>query len=262
MAAMRTLARLSWLVPCVALAALGLLERAGAQPPAGLVLGLLLLAVVFGALIALVVRRRGDEPARQQALLGLGANAAVALILGLAALAGVRARSQTEAQMARIRQSVLEQMVAGGWSGAIQVGNARFLAAEMNRGELKEVLSRTFRQPFTLVLMAVDNRQGQHDMVLDLSHVKVLYNDGRQDPGIDRATIMASTERTDEDVRKHAAPYRVAKGQRFENALAFLPPGTDLKNVAGLEIRVNGGAVMMPGRWLSAADKQAMKRGR
>jgi len=257
------LARASWLVPAIALAALGAIdhfgERLSFQLPARILLPVVLLAMTVGTACAVIVLVRGGVLLRRQARFGLGVNVTVGAMLALAALAGARARDRAELEANRLKQSTSEEMARAGWLGSAQVAGARLFAVEMNHGGLKESVTKSFHQPFTLVLMGVDNRQGVDDLVLDLSQVQVLFPDGQALQPLDRAQVIASAAPNDASAHAHALPYRVPRSTSFDRALAFLPFDADLERASGLVVQVNGAPLVIRGRWLSAEEKRAMR---
>jgi hypothetical protein len=260
--AFRALAHASWLLPCAGLAVLGLVDRLApptrVAPPLALILG----TVGAGATLALIARARGSAGMRREALLGLGANALVLVVMMTAVLAGQRARANAQEEAGRLKLAASTALSdEAGWSGTGGDGPVRLFAAQIDaRNELARAVARSFNQPFTLVLVGVDNRAGTTDVTLDLSQVGIKLADGTVHAGLDRALLFAGARSRDREVQRHAAPYPVTRGTALSHAFAFLAPDEAMQDATELVVQLNGRPVVLRGRFVSAAEKQARRR--
>jgi hypothetical protein len=226
---------------------------------AGLALGAAALAFVWSGAIALVRRS-----VRIQLVAGLGISAAVFAAAGIAL-----ARGRADARTQRERTAKVEALAnAGvqefpGWVGRVAEGGVVLFATQLDpQSPLGQMIVRTFSRPVVPVFIGVDNRAGTTPMTLDLSRVMLELEDGSKRPLPPRAEVLATAQGPEREsvLAQHGGIYQIPAGGRLGNAIVFADPSAPLAHTVALRIRIDGRAARIPGRFLSAAEKNALRR--
>ena len=253
----------SWAVPCLGLAALGLIDKAGLvkSSPAAFAPGVLALGV-FGlaaALLVLFLARRAPI-LRRRGVFALCANATLLAVVLCAFVVGSWRRESALANTAQQAKGV--SIAAGehpGWYGTIELTGARLYAMEIASGSaLGKQLASLFPKVLTLCAFGVDNRGGQRDLEVDVSKVMVTFADGTTRKGLDRIAVLSAALRDKEGaLATHVGPYLVPVGRNLKNGLIFLSALQPLDHAVGLTFLVNRERQTLSGRYLTAQDKRA-----
>ena len=151
-----------------------------------------------------------------------------------------------------------------GWNGGTTVGAASVYAFEIDPGsDLARIMLRSFDEPFRLVVFGVDNRAGDHEVTLDLEGARLRRLGGGVTEAVPRATLLAHAPSAESSlVQTQLAPTRVPGGARFDGMLAFFARGESLQNVQGIEVKVDGAARTVTGKYFTLDAKRAIDASR
>ena len=224
-----------------------------------LALGASAAALVWTAAVALI-----RPAARLQLVAGAGVSIAVLAAAGIAAARG-RADAQTQSEKTAQVQALANAGVQEfpGWVGRLADGGVVFFATQLDgQSPIGRMIAQTFSRPVVPIVVGVDNRGGAAPIALDLGAVILELDDGSKRPLPARADILAAAQGPEREavLAQHGGAYQIPAGGRLGNAMAFADPSSPLAHAAAIDISVNGRMVRIPGRFLSAAEKQAMRR--
>jgi len=256
------LARLSWAIPCVGLAILGLLVYSEAmRPPPEVQLAVVVFSAVIGlfaAIAALLVSRRrqtSDTNAQQgrrtgEALLG-GACCAITLaLLGTGVLAGSAEKSRKDQTVANAAGFGQEVLASAGWYGAVEIApNTRVFAREVpNTTYMGVAFASNFVTPFGLMIVGASNG-GKAPIEIDLATVEIESQGGKRFSPLERGKILSEARQGRAELQQaHGGPYQVLPGRSLGNGWLFLPPDMNLAQIDALVLRVNGEPIRVEGR--------------
>jgi hypothetical protein len=259
-------AKLSYGLPALGLALLALFDKLEVTTPSveqrvwfGAIVALGGLAAAGGVIVALRRGRRDDGRAKRLALAGLAVNTLVLLLMSTALLAGLDEQETRDLEATKMKQ--LGQAAAhesAGWVGGGEVHGAQIFAFEIDpAGPLGQLFRSGLALPCQVLGLRIDNSRGAATLTLDLSAPVLTRTDGSHpNQPLARSNVLASaTHGRDELMAGHAAPYRVAPGERRTNGLLFLPAEEATQSLASVTVLVNGEPVRLAGRYLSAGDK-------
>lgn len=259
-------ARASWLVPTVVLVPIGIQERLPRSvvpsPPlmiaaagAAALLGLLL-----GAMVLVVTRRTAElstelPPAvRTDALVGTVASAIVLVVVAVADVSGAATMREAQRTLESTTTAALHD--APGWNGGAALGTTVIEASSLDRRtQASKVMTHSFDGAFRVLLLFIDNRAGDHDVVVDLDSVRVRLAGGAVRPSLTRDELRAHLKSGEVPP---LGTIRVPAGKRFERAETFFAEDITFRDAEAVELRIDGAPVLLQGRYFTVPEKRAI----
>jgi hypothetical protein len=266
-------AKAAWVAPVVALA-LGCVSSTmrGANSNhtmaivIGAVNGLLIIAGFVMAIVAFFgVKRYGAAGIVAPAIVGLIINLIFIGAAGALFFYGQRAVTArtTAARAVAARpmipfsspQSSLRQT---GWFGAaLQPGNVTITLVSMKDGHADtSALRSALKNDASLMIIAIDNRNGATPAILDTRNAQLVFADGRNVTSLDPATVAQPAE-----VAGLSPPFRVEPGGLVEGKILFIPPDLDLAKLQLIRLTLSGAQIEVPGRIFTADEKTRLVQG-
>jgi hypothetical protein len=240
----------AWALPLAALLVLGLSDRVTWLLPASRPQShsFLTLASAVGAVGVAVgiaaLRTRLEAPARRRVVAGTAASGSMLLVVVVAAIAGSVSGKQTEAELKAATDSALAS--APGWNGGAMIDGAGVFAFEIDGSTaLAKLLLRPYDTPYRAMLFGVDNRGRDRESVLELEGARVGHASGA-------ITVAALA----------VAPVRVPARERLDGVPVFFAPAESWLDVAWIEVRLDGVARRIPGRYFTLEQKRAIDAAR
>jgi hypothetical protein len=223
-----------------------------------------ILLIVGGFALAIVafcgIKRYGPVGLLAPAIVGLCINL---LFLGTMGYFIYFARSRAVAKVAAARalaarpwvpftspQSSLRQR---GWVGVggADGGNARITMFSMDDSHADaRALRSGFKSDASVIILGIDNRNGQSQAVLDTRNAQLVFSDGRRVSALDPTVVLQPP-----DLVSLSPPFRVPPGGLVEGKMLFIPPDLDLSKLELIRMTLSGAPIDLPGRIYSAAEK-------
>ena len=225
---------------------------------AWLALGASAVALLWSVVVAFV-----RPAARMQLVAGTGVATAVLAAAGIATARG-HADAQTQSEKTARVQALANAGVQefSGWVGRIADGGVVMFATQLDQqSPIGQMIAHTFARPVVPIVIGVDNRGGAAAISLDVTSVILELDDGSKRPLVDRKAILASAQGPEREavLAQHSGLYEIPAGGRLGNAIAFADPQAPLARTVAIDLVANGHAVRIPGRFMSAAEKQALR---
>ncbi len=266
---MSAAARASWLVPTAALVIVGghesLPRTAVTSPPwllavaaASAVIGLVLGVTALG-----VARRKAELPrsVRANALVGALASAFALVVVAAAGACGSAAMREAQGTLESATAVALRN--APGWSGGGALGATSIVASSLDRrSQASKVMTHPFDRKFRVMLLSVDNRSGDHEVVVDLESVRARVAGGALRSSLPREHLLAHLRSGEDPSRLVVGTVRVPAGERFDRGQVFFDEDVTLRDAEAVELRVDGATLLVPGRYFTLAEKQAIDAAR
>lgn len=213
--------------------------------------------VVLGAAVLGLTQRAASRvpSVRAHALGGAVASALVLAVVGVADATGEAAMREAQRTLEDTTAKALRD--TPGWNGGATLGNAAIVASTLDRrSQASKVITHPFDRPFRAMLLTVDNRAGDHDLVVDLDRVRVSVG-GAMKPSVPRAELRLHCTKGDCS-QVGVGSVRVPAGSRLERAAVFFGEEVNFKDVDSAEVQVDGAAVSLQGRYFTVAEKKAI----
>jgi hypothetical protein len=272
-------AKVSWMAPLVGLL-LGCCIVGAAVKGSPVLTGVLailqLLLILAGlglGIFALTgVKRNGPEGILVPSIVGMSLSGVIVLLGVIGAVMQASGRGPAggasrvaNAVAAADAQRIGQQMAAGaGWMGVAQHKGATIVLITMSDGTpVVEELLQQLGTPVTVAVLGVDNSNAAGSFTVDPTGGRVDLVDGTSQPLPDMAQALG-TMKADRDgaLRRFSPPFPVEPGQRVEDKLVFLPPGTNPDNIVAVSIKIDGRMRKLTGKMLSAGERQQLMQGR
>jgi hypothetical protein len=213
-------------------------------------------AIALGWSAAMWLRRREEF-----AQLAPGLVAAL-LVFATAGLGYWRGRADAQVYGGGAAQGDADVDRFGGWIGQTTSEGVRYFAFEHAAGTaIAQKIQAMFERRFIALLVSVDNRGGKTAVELDVSDARLEPASVGNGAVLPRAAVLDSA-RGSRDVayQLHGGRYVVKPGERLSDGLVFVDPARVLDRVTGLTLTANGKPLTIPGRFYTAAEKQAVRR--
>jgi hypothetical protein len=265
-------AKAAWVAPLIAIM-LGCLTSTirEANPTIAIVIGvtngLIILAGFVMAIVAFLgVKRYGPA--------GIIAPAIVGLLINLVFIGGFASfffytRSRMVARTSAYRaaaarvvtpfsspQSSLRQT---GWLGAatFRPADVTITLVWMQDSHADTRAERsTLKNDASIIVVAINNREGVAPAVLDTRNAQLVFADGRNVRALDAAAVLHPA-----DAASTSPPFIVAPGGLVEGKVIFIPPDLDLTKLELIRVTLSGTKVEIPGRIYTAEEKTRMIEG-
>ena len=267
-AVVEALAGASWLLPTSALLLLGFSERGGAilerTAIGSSLLGVLALVaagagLVLGVFAWLLGRRAvAHPPRRRRALLGIFTSGCALTVVAIASVSGARSGES----LRRVTDRALHD--SPGWNGGLAIDGALVLAMEVGAGsELAWRLLGPYDRPYRVMLLAVDNTRGQHEVVLSREGAVLRSNGGEPIRALAPADLLArATDSQRAVVEEEVAPVHVPVGDRIDGVKLLFEATASFRDAHALDLRIDDAMRTIPGRYFTLEEKRAIDRER
>ena len=149
-----------------------------------------------------------------------------------------------------------------GWFGVLQHRGATItLVSIADSSALATEIRSNLQTPVSILVLGVDNSSGGDGFDIDPSGGTVHFTDGTSQPLPDVTAVLRSARsERQQAVRAFAPPFTVYPGRQLTGKFVFVPPGTDAKTIARVTIKIDGQKIDIPGRYLTAEQKQALHK--
>jgi hypothetical protein len=253
---MSAAARASWLVPTAALALVAIHEQLP-RTTVPLLLGAASISAVIGLILG-VVAFIASPSARAHALAGAVASAAVLVVSVTSGVAGAAAMREAQRTLESTTTAALRD--SPGWSGQGVTGTTHIVASSLDRRtEASKVMTHPFDRPLRVLVLAIDNRTGDHPVVLDLENVHVRVAGGAVRASVSRDDLL---HMSGEAPPRLAGSVRVPAGERFDLAQVFFAEDVNFRDVEAVELLVDREPLVLQGRYFTLAEKRAIDAAR
>ena len=129
--------------------------------------------------------------------------------------------------------------------------------------DLAKVLLRSFDEPLKVVAFGVDDRAGDHDVVVELDRAVLHHMSGAAGNAVPSAELRRRAVSGEEaTVASRLAPVQVPVGMRVDGVFAFFAPGESLRDVRSIGVRLDGEVREVPGKYFSLGEKRAIDSAR
>jgi len=212
---------------------------------------------LFAGVTALVGTGGSRRSILAPALIGVVFNSLIILtgIWTISAARSASARPVTQAQLYQEGISSAEDFP--GWIGAAKLpGGAIVVGSLDDQSPAARRVLDELTTPCSVVTVTISNSNSASPLALDPASLRLLSTQGTIDV-LSPDDVLANIRQGESSpLHKLAAPQIVPAGERACVTICFIPRGIDLHQVAAVTIRLNGQKMTIPGRFLSAPEKQ------
>jgi hypothetical protein len=226
---------------------------------AGVVAGLCALGLSFAVPVLVAARKRGLKTVLAVAAIGLALNAAIALI-ALAAYAQAQAEQQRQELQEEQERRTRDFLAHPGWLGTAMVSGALVTVVSWDDESLTaQDWDALFEASISILIIRVDNREGEELLTVDPSAVRLRLADGSTQDALPTTDVLETATEHKELLRKtYAGPYHVPAGKQLLDGVVFLPHGLDMAKVRSVYVRINGEDKRIEGAYLTAENKSSL----
>jgi hypothetical protein len=254
----------SWLLPIAGLTLIGFSEKGAPLLPLSnsSLVSVAVATAVPGLALGVASFLGSAGAARRRAIAGAAVSAVVLLVTGMGSVCGAVSGQRAQRELRVAIEAAVHDFP--GWNGGTVVDGASLSAIEVDaHSELAKILLRPYDLDFRIVLLSVDNRRGNREVVLDRGDASARHEGGIVTPVVTRDEQLAHAVQTqDPVVEAQLEPVRVPAGERFDGALAFFAPTTSFRDVRSIDVRVDGSMQPLRGQYFTLDEKRTIDQAR
>lgn len=270
-------AKASWAAPLIALL-LGCVsfQIRMDEPVVGIIIGVVNALLIVGgfalAVTALAgVRKHGASGILASAIIGLLINGILIIAMIWLMVRGDLYRQPLTPAQQTVRQRVTTSPVQAGrdavekypgWFGAANLDGAVITITSLaDESDAVQDLGTGFSSPISVVSVAINNTRGRQTLRVDPSSLQLRHRDGSitQALATSQAELAAKSD-AKPTVRRMSSTQQVPAAGAMTNAMAFLPSGTNWRDVDQVTVQIDGRPLTIVGAFLSVEQKADLLR--